>query len=262
MSAKLLQFVNCRILRNHKIQEEDLWVRYGKIVNPEKVFFDERVKSDIRIDCKQAIIAPGLIDLQINGGFGYDFSCNLDQLELGVMSVAKGILPHGVTAFCPTIVTSPKEYYSTILNKVNKRKGDKNGATILGLHLEGPFISRGKKGAHPEKYIKNFDEGFFTVEQFYPKMKNISIVTLAPELESAHDVIYELYSKGIVVSLGHSMADLNCGEKAVRNGASFITHLFNAMLPVSFVFKYVTFLLHFVILVSSQGSWFSWVVNF
>lgn len=67
MGTKLLQFVNCRILRDHKITAEDLWVRNGKIVNPEKVFFDERIQSDTKIDCNNAIIAPGFIELQING---------------------------------------------------------------------------------------------------------------------------------------------------------------------------------------------------
>lgn len=68
-SSKLIQFVNCRILRDHKIIKEDLWVRNGKIVNPEKVFFDEKIQSEEKIDCKNAIIAPGFIDLQINGEF-------------------------------------------------------------------------------------------------------------------------------------------------------------------------------------------------
>lgn len=66
-SSKLLQFFNCRILRNSAIIPEDLWVRNGKIINPEKIFFDEQNQADERIDCKNAIISPGFIDLQING---------------------------------------------------------------------------------------------------------------------------------------------------------------------------------------------------
>lgn len=62
-----IQFINCKILRNHKIIKEDLWVRNGKIINPEKVFFDEKVQSDRKVDCKGALIAPGFIDIQING---------------------------------------------------------------------------------------------------------------------------------------------------------------------------------------------------
>jgi len=64
---KLLQFKNCQILRDHTIITEDFWVRNGKIVDPEKVFFDEKISADVQIDCKGALIAPGFIDLQING---------------------------------------------------------------------------------------------------------------------------------------------------------------------------------------------------
>ena len=69
MDVKLKQFINCRILRDHKIFREDLWVRGGKVVNPEKIFFDEKVSADEKIDCEGAILAPGFIDLQINGKF-------------------------------------------------------------------------------------------------------------------------------------------------------------------------------------------------
>lgn len=67
LSSKLYQFINCNIIRDHKIIREDLWVRDGKIINPEKVFYDEKVLPDEKIDCGNKLIAPGLIELQING---------------------------------------------------------------------------------------------------------------------------------------------------------------------------------------------------
>lgn len=178
MVFKLKQFTNCRILRNHKIYKEDLWIRNGKIINPEKVFFDEKVKADLQINCNNAIIAPGFIELQINGqwvpneiniaknqpsifvlsgGFGYDFSYTEDT-ENGINVVAKGLLSHGVTSFCPTVVTSPKEVYHRVLKKIKKRCGSRDGATVLGIHVEGPFINIEKKGAHPPQYIRNLDQ--------------------------------------------------------------------------------------------------------
>ncbi|XP_069680305.1 N-acetylglucosamine-6-phosphate deacetylase [Periplaneta americana] len=230
-SKKLLQFRNCQILRDHEIITEDFWVRDGKIVDPEKVFFDEKISADVQIDCKGALIAPGFIDLQINGGFGVDFSYN-DDVEDGVQKVAKGLLAHGVTAFCPTLVTSPPYVYKKkILPLLKKRPGGPEGAAVLGAHLEGPFINVNKKGAHPAQYIRDMNNGFKSIQEIYGSLDNVKIVTLAPELNNAAEVIEELTSRDVTVSLGHSMADLREGESAIKHGATFLTHLFNAMPP-------------------------------
>ncbi|XP_071452751.1 N-acetylglucosamine-6-phosphate deacetylase isoform X2 [Hetaerina americana] len=228
---KLLQFINCYILRDHKIIKEDIWVRCGKIVNPEKIFFDEKISADEKIDCNGFLLAPGFIDLQINGGFGVDFSNEVDKIEEGVRKVAKGILSHGVTSFCPTVVTSPTHVYEEVLPKIRKQQGSREGASILGIHVEGPFINNEKKGAHPSSCIQTLDKGYEKVLNIYGNIENVTIITLAPELTNASPVIADLTAKGITVSLGHSMANLHEGEIAVDHGASFITHLFNAMLP-------------------------------
>lgn len=72
--------------------------------------------------------------------------------------VSKGLLEHGVTAFCPTVVTSPTEVYHKVLPRIPKRAGGKHGATILGIHAEGPFINIEKKGAHPPQFIRDLNE--------------------------------------------------------------------------------------------------------
>jgi N-acetylglucosamine-6-phosphate deacetylase len=167
------------------------------------------------------------------GGYGVDFSYDVDTVEEGVAKVSKGLLAHGVTSFCPTLVTSPVDTYHQVLPKIKRRAGGEHGATILGVHLEGPFISVEKKGAHPENCIRNFDDGFNTLEQVYGDINNVSIITLAPEKPRMPEVITELVRRGVTVSVGHSMSDLKYGETAVKNGATLITHLFNAMLPVS-----------------------------
>lgn len=102
---------------------------------------------------------------------------------------------------------------------------------MLGTHLEGPFINVQKKGAHPPECIREFTEGFKTLEEVYGSLDGAAIVTLAPEKEKADEVIVGLKKREIVISLGHSMGDLCHGERAVKHGATFITHLFNAMLP-------------------------------
>ncbi|XP_066956276.1 N-acetylglucosamine-6-phosphate deacetylase [Macrobrachium rosenbergii] len=225
------QFVNCRLVRDGKIIKDDLWVRDGKIINPEPIFFDEKIRADVVIDCSDALICPGFIDVQINGGFGYDFSSDTDNLEEAISVVAKGILATGVTSFCPTIVTSPTSVYHQTLPRIERTAGGHEGAGILGLHLEGPFISPEKKGAHPLQFIRGIENGMQTVEEVYGRLDNVAMVTIAPELPGVFDVIEGLVSQGIVVSVGHSTGNLDTGEAAVNCGASFITHLFNAMLP-------------------------------
>ncbi|XP_043670760.1 N-acetylglucosamine-6-phosphate deacetylase isoform X1 [Vespula pensylvanica] len=227
----LKQFHNCNILRDGKIINEDLWVRDGKIINPEKIFYDEKILPDYKIDCQGALISPGYIDLQINGGFGVDFSHNIENVEEGINKVAKKLLEYGVTSFCPTLVTSPSDTYYKVLPKIKKQNGGSRGATVLGVHLEGPFISLHKKGAHPEEYIKNFEHGFKSIIDMYGILDNVCLLTLAPEIPNAMSVINELCKRNIKVSVGHSIASLNEGEAAVQHGATFITHLFNAMLP-------------------------------
>lgn len=230
--SPILQFTNCFILRDHKLQREDLWVRDGKILDPEKLFFDEQGYADQRVDCEGNIIAPGFIDVQINGAFGVDFSQPCDKVAEGVLYVSKKILQHGVTSFCPTLVTSPPEVYHKVLPQIKVRDGGPHGAGVLGCHLEGPFINDNKKGAHRSEFIRTFSSsGVEELMEVYGSLDNVAIVTLAPELANSQAVVAELASRGITVSLGHSEANLSQAEEAVKQGASFITHLFNAMLP-------------------------------
>ena len=185
------------------------------------------------VDCGGNIVAPGFIDLQINGAFGVDFSCDVTDKESGERVVGKvghGILAHGVTAYCPTVVTSPPSVYSAVLPHIPPAPGGRHGATVLGVHVEGPFISRHKKGAHPEEFIISPEDGIRTLEAVYGEgLANVALITLAPELEWAMEVVEACVTRGIVVSVGHTMSTISQGEEAVRRGARMVTHLFNAM---------------------------------
>ncbi|XP_017480939.1 PREDICTED: N-acetylglucosamine-6-phosphate deacetylase isoform X2 [Rhagoletis zephyria] len=161
-------------------------------------------------------------------GYGVDFSYDVDTVAEGIEKVAKELITNGVTSFCPTIVTSPPETYRKIIPQVT---GTTTGAQVLGLHLEGPFISPQKKGAHPENCIKDIDNGIDTLVEAYSNLGNAKIITLAPEKDPTGAVTKALTNMGITVALGHSIANLSQGELAVQNGARLITHLFNAMLP-------------------------------
>lgn len=144
--------------------------------------------------------------------------------------MAEGLIRHGVTSFCPTLVTSPTDVYRHVLPRIPKKT--KAGSNVLGVHLEGPFINSQKKGAHPESHIRKLENGMETLMSIYKSLDNVKIVTLAPELDFSGEVVRKLTEMGITVSLGHSMGNLKDGEEAAKNGATLITHLFNAMLPV------------------------------
>ncbi|XP_022079564.1 N-acetylglucosamine-6-phosphate deacetylase-like [Acanthaster planci] len=231
--SPVTQFRNCRILYKHQIIKEDLWVRDGKILNPESLFFVEKGYADYQLNCDNCIISPGFIDAQINGAFGIDFSSDPDSLAIGLQRVSKKLLAYGVTSYCPTVITSSPETYRQILPQIKRTNGSHNGAGVLGIHLEGPFISKDKPGAHPIELIKHCEQpcSFEEFLQVYHSLDNVAIVTLAPESCQSADVVTRLSREGIVISLGHSVANLPQAEDAVKHGASFITHLFNAMLP-------------------------------
>jgi N-acetylglucosamine-6-phosphate deacetylase len=128
-------------------------------------------------------------------------------------------------------VTQSAESYHKILPQIKRTAGSKAyGAANLGAHVEGPFISPHKKGAHPIEFIKAIDS-MDTIRQTYGSLEDVSIITLAPELDPTGRHVRQLVSAGVTVSVGHSMATLQEGERAVNAGATFITHLFNAMLP-------------------------------
>lgn len=130
-------------------------------------------------------------------------------------------------------MTQPTECYHRILPQIKRTAGSKEfGATNLGVHLEGPFISYDKRGAHPVKYIKGEPiNSFNEIKEIYKYLDDVSIITIAPELDKTGDITRELVKHGITVSLGHSIATLKEGERGINSGAKFITHLFNAMLP-------------------------------
>lgn len=129
----IYRFRNCTLLRNHELIIDDLWIRHGKIIDPEKIFFDEKVQADVEYDCRGVLIAPGYIDVQINGAFGHDFSSPDEASEDMLIEVARKLTSHGVTAFVPTVVSSSSDTYKSILPKYKRRAGSaKDGATILG----------------------------------------------------------------------------------------------------------------------------------
>ena len=165
----------------------------------------------------------GFVDLQINGGFGYDFTAHPES----IWDVAARLPAHGVTAFLPTIVSSPPQ---TALEAFRVLAAGPpsgwSGARPLGLHLEGPFLAASRRGTHASDALVGPDLSLVDewIEAGPPRM-----VTLAPELAGASSLVARLWEAGTVVALGHSNCSAEEATTAFDAGATHVTHLFNAM---------------------------------
>lgn len=168
-------------------------------------------------------VVPGLVDLQVNGGFGHDFTRD----PTAIWEVARRLPAHGVTAFLPTIITAPPAAALRALEVMAAGPPPGwVGATPLGIHLEGPMISPARHGAHPRHLLRPP-----TPELVRPWLEAGPplMVTLAPELPGALPTIEVLATAGVVVAVGHSNADAATTRAAFAAGARHATHLFNAM---------------------------------
>jgi len=177
------------------------------------------------IDATGLLVAPGLIDLQINGGFGHDLWSRPEAM----WDLARLLPRSGVTAFLPTIVSSPPERVEAAMAALGRRPPGPVGAEPLGLHLEGPMLAPDRRGAHDEHHLRPPDPA---IVSGWTRDRGVALVTLAPELPGAAAVIRLLCEAGVVVSAGHSGATGEEAAQAVADGVSLVTHLFNAMAPI------------------------------
>jgi N-acetylglucosamine-6-phosphate deacetylase len=178
------------------------------------------------LDAGGAFLAPGFIDLQVNGAFGKDFTADPNA----IWEVAEQYARYGVTAFLPTVITSPLETIAAARSIVCRPPVGFRGAEPLGLHIEGPFLNAARKGAHNPNYLR-----LPTLEAVagWSPQTGVRLVTLAPELPGALDVVRSLAARGILVSAGHSMATHAEAEASFDAGVRYGTHLFNAMPPLA-----------------------------
>lgn len=179
------------------------------------------------VDATGLTVAPGLVDLQINGGFGHDFTHD----PTTIWQVGERLPELGVTAFVPTIVTSPDEVTDLAIDVVANRKPEGYvGAQVLGLHFEGPWISTEMHGAHNPANIVAPDP---LVARKWADSGLVRVVTLAPERPGSDEVIETLIGSGVKVSLGHTASTYETARRAYDAGATLATHLFNQMTPLS-----------------------------
>ncbi len=178
------------------------------------------------IDAAGLLATPGWIDIQINGGFGMDFTENPET----IWEVGARLARTGTTSFLPTIITSPQGTVSRALEVL--RAGPPHGwkgARPLGIHAEGPFLNPQRKGAHNPAHLKLPDPSLM---QDWTFRDGLRLATLAPELPGGLEAVRLLRTQGVAVSAGHSLATYEEAETAFAAGVTCVTHLYNAMPPL------------------------------
>jgi len=193
---------------------------------PGDVAISNGTVSDVALGKRsgRGIAVPGFIDLQVNGFGGVDFATAGAD---GYRRAGESLLETGVTAFQPTFITAPEADLVAALRAIPSTTA---GPRILGAHLEGPFLSPERLGAHPASARR--DPDLALLERLLDAGP-VSEMTLAPELEGALELIDVLQERGVVVSCGHSNATAAEAALAFDRGVRTVTHLFNAMPPFS-----------------------------
>ena len=176
------------------------------------------------------VVLPGFIDEHIHGAGGADA---MDGTEQALQTISEYVAKEGTTGFLATTMTQSPENIGKALENVKtvREKGEYKGAEVLGVHLEGPFISPKHVGAQPLEYVaKPAPETFDKYNEI--SGGNIKVVTLAPEVEGGLDLVKHLAKIGVVASIGHTGAKFSDVEAAVAAGATNVTHTYNAQTPL------------------------------
>lgn len=217
-------------------------LRASVVVTPDGLLEDGEVEigPDGRIAAVRAapagaeiparILAPGFVDLQVNGMA--DVDCGSARADADWDRLDSLLLATGVTSWCPTLVTAPLDAMARrvaqVAHAMGRPPGERPRPTILGAHLEGPFLG-GAPGAHPRDLLLPLDLPWL---EALPLGDAVRVVTLAPEIDGALDAIGVLSARGVLVSLGHSTATFEEAVAGAAAGARLVTHAFNGMAPL------------------------------
>ncbi|KAL4913175.1 hypothetical protein BDW62DRAFT_193194 [Aspergillus aurantiobrunneus] len=240
----VIKFTNCRIVKGNNLIDQDVWIdsTSGKVLRDQEAFYGLHLSPVEVVDLGGCILAPGLIDCQLNGAQGFDFSLpqpSKDEYDDGLRAVNKGLARTGVTSYLPTVVSSTAEVYHKVLPSLGpsgSKHRPEDGAESLGAHIEGPFLSPGRNGVHKTEVLRSATTPDDLAEcygrkNFYGDSKSVRLITAAPEVGKMLSNIPHIVSQGIIYSIGHSDATYEQALAATDQGATMITHLFNAMRP-------------------------------
>jgi N-acetylglucosamine-6-phosphate deacetylase len=232
----MLAFTAAKLLTPTEIVEHPVMlVEDGRVLKISARGGSEIPAGTTVLDFGEKWIAPGYVDIHIHGSAGFDV---MDDNSEALPAIEQLLIRHGVTTYFPTTVTAPLDATLRALDRladaIEKREQDRgreSRALPAGIHLEGPFISHLRRGVHPPEDLLVPTLALF--ERFWQAARGrIRVLTIAPELENALEVISAAASRAVCVSLGHSDADLAAAERGILAGAKHATHTFNAMRPL------------------------------
>ena len=224
-----LCLINGKIITGFmEINNGALIIKNGKIseILNEEQFYETEISNDTSIiDVKGSIIAPGFIDTHIHGigGAGTE---NGEEQE--ILQMSKTLTKYGVTTFCPTVYPDDEKNILNSISAIVKSMGKEQGARIAGIHLEGPFISRDKKGVQKPEHMQDVNIDLMMKLDSQAR-GNIKIMTVAPELKGMQELANFCTQKGIKLSAGHTNATYEDMLEGMQFGIMHSTHFFNAM---------------------------------
>lgn len=212
-----------------RTQRTDLLIIDGKIAAPDDAKNITPATVVDEVDLSGCTIFPGFIDVHIHGAVGVD---TMDADADGLRRISAFLATQGVTAWLPTLVPAPDADYKRAIGAIEVAMTVDDGARILGVHYEGPFVNSAQCGALRPQYFRSFfnDEPLDSL----PTLSNpaaLHMMTIAPEIEGGIELVQALKQRGWIVSIGHTRAGIEVLDQALAAGARHITHFMNAMAP-------------------------------
>ncbi len=212
---------------NAKVFTKDFVFKQEDIHIQDKHFVNSAANDEV-FDAKGLMAIPGLVDTHFHGAVGYDF---MDGTEEALDAIARYEASIGVTSICPSTMTMAKaDIEKACINGANYKVKD-DGANLVGIYMEGPFVSHQKIGAQNPDFVIEPSAQFF--EDIQAKAKGlIKVMAIAPETNNGLQTIKDLKGK-VLCSIAHTVCDYDIASEAIANGATRLTHLYNAMLPIN-----------------------------
>ena len=214
---------NARVVLPDREVDADVLIADGRIAA-----IGDRLDGAAQIDLAGTTLLPGFIDVHIHGAVGVDV---MEATPASLREVSNYLASQGVTSWVPTLVPGSDENYASVAAVVSECLSDRDGACVLGLHYEGPFVNTAQCGALHTEYFKTYS-GAADLESLPVPANAVHMITMAPEITGGVDLVRELKQRGWVISIGHTRAGLQVLDEACEAGARHMTHFMNAMSPL------------------------------